>query len=69
MCLKIVIHQIDSKNKLLLLSASFTAKLVLVFVNTGKLFLKPTERTLFLLETVLGISKTALRLRDRHDFM
>ena len=31
-CLKNVIHQIDSKNKWLLLPASFTAKLGLVFV-------------------------------------
>ena len=33
-CLKIVIHQIDSKNGWLLLSASFTAKFGLVFVLT-----------------------------------
>ena len=31
-CLKNVIHQIDSKNEWLLLSASFTAKFGLVFV-------------------------------------
>ena len=33
-CLKNVIHQIDSKNRWLLLSASFTAKFGLVFVLT-----------------------------------
>ena len=33
-CLKNVIHQIDSKNEWLFLSASFTAKLWLVFVST-----------------------------------
>ena len=33
-CLKNVIHQIDSKNGCLLLSASFTAKFGLVFVLT-----------------------------------
>ena len=33
-CLKNVIHQIDSKNEWLLLSASFTAKFGLVFVST-----------------------------------
>ena len=33
-CLKNVIHQIDSKNGWLLLSASFTAKFGLVFVLT-----------------------------------
>ena len=33
-CLKTVIHQIDSKNKWLLLAASFTAKYGLVFVLT-----------------------------------
>ena len=45
-----VIHQIDSKNEWLLLSASFTAKFGLVFVLTlenvfhrGFIF-KPTER-------------------------
>ena len=49
-CLKNVIHQIDSKNGWLLLSASFTAKVGLVFVLTlEKVFLrgfifKPTER-------------------------
>ena len=38
-CLKNVIHQIDSKNGWLLLSASFTAKFGLVFVLTlGKAF-------------------------------
>ena len=39
-CLKNVIHQIDSKNGWLLLSASFTANFWLVFVclNTGKRF-------------------------------
>ena len=33
-CLKNVIHQIDSKNEWLLLSASFTAEFGLVFVLT-----------------------------------
>ena len=33
-CLKNVIHQIDSKNEWLLLSASFTAKFGLVFLLT-----------------------------------
>ena len=33
-CLKNVIHQIDSKNEWLLLSARFTAKFGLVFVLT-----------------------------------
>ena len=33
-CLKNVIHQIDSKNEWLLLSVTFTAKLGLVFVLT-----------------------------------
>ena len=33
-CLKNVIHQIDSKNEWLLLSASFTAKFRLAFVLT-----------------------------------
>ena len=33
-CLKNVIHQIDSKNELLLLSVTFTAKLELVFALT-----------------------------------
>ena len=33
-CLRNVIHQIDSKNEWLLLSASFTAKFGLVFVLT-----------------------------------
>ena len=33
-CLKNVIHQIDSKNEWMLLSASFTAKFRLVFVLT-----------------------------------
>ena len=33
-CLKNVIHQIDSKNECLLLSASFAAKFVFVFVLT-----------------------------------
>ena len=33
-CLKNVIHQIDSKNERLLLSASFTAKFGLAFVLT-----------------------------------
>ena len=33
-CLKNVIHRIDSKNKWLLLSVTFTAKLELVFVLT-----------------------------------
>ena len=38
-CVKNVIHQIDSKNKWLLLSASFTAKSGLFFcLNTGKHF-------------------------------
>ena len=35
-CLKNVIHQIDSKNGWLLLSASFTAKVAWVFVLTLK---------------------------------
>ena len=35
-CLKIVIHQIDSKNESLLLSVTFTAKLELVFVLTSE---------------------------------
>ena len=39
-CLKILIHQRDSKNEWLLLAASFTAKFGLVFcLNTGKRFL------------------------------
>ena len=49
-CLKNVIHQIDSKNEWLLVSASFTTKFGLVFVLTlenaflrGFIF-KPTER-------------------------
>ena len=33
-CLKNVIHQIDSKNRWLLLSVGFTAKFGLVFVST-----------------------------------
>ena len=33
-CLKNVIHQIDSKNEWLLLSVTFTAKIELVFVLT-----------------------------------
>ena len=38
-CLKIVIHQIDSKQEWLLLSASFTAKFWVGFsLNTGKRF-------------------------------
>ena len=47
-CLKNVIHQIVSKNVWLLLSASFTAKVGLIFVltleNVRGLILKPTER-------------------------
>ena len=49
-CLKNVIHQIDSKKECLLLSTSFTAKFVLVFVLTPEnavfrgFFLKPIER-------------------------
>ena len=38
-CLKIVVHQIDSKNEWLLLLASFTAKFSIGFyLNTGKRF-------------------------------
>ena len=47
-CLKNVVHQIVSKNVWLLLSASFTAKVGLIFVltleNVRGLILKPTER-------------------------
>ena len=54
--MKNVIHQIDSKNKWLLIPASFTAKFGLVFVSTLKtLFLRgfilnPTERAKVLLK-------------------
>ena len=49
-CLKNVIHQIDSKNEWLLLSASFAEKFGLVFISTLEnvffrgFLLKPTER-------------------------
>ena len=49
-CLRNMIHQIDSKNEWLLLSASFTAKFRLVFVLTLEnaffrvFILMPTER-------------------------
>ena len=62
-CLENIIHQIDIKI------------LVGFCLNTGKLFflevsfLRPTERALILLKTVLGIFKIAFRLRDRHVFM
>ena len=56
-CLKNAIHQIDSKNEWLLLSACFTVKFGLVFVLTiwKTLFLrgfvfKPTERALVFLK-------------------
>ena len=39
-CFKNVIHQIDSKNKWLLLSTSFMAKLVLVFISGKRFFLE-----------------------------
>ena len=49
-----VIHQIDSKNEWLLLSASYTAKFGLVFVltleKTRGFILKPTERASILLK-------------------
>ena len=45
--MKNVIHQIDSENELLLLSASYTAKLGLGFRN---FVLKPTERAQLLLK-------------------
>ena len=44
-------------------------------LNTGKRFalevfvLKPRERAWFLLNSILGIYKIALRLRDCHVFM
>ena len=49
-CLKNVLHQIDSKNEWLLLSASITTKFALAFVLTLEsvflrgFILKPTER-------------------------
>ena len=62
-CLKNLIHQVDSKNDWLLLSAGFTAKVGLVFVLTlENAFL----RGFILRPTVLGIFKIALRLTDRH---
>ena len=54
--MKNVIHQLDSKNEWLLLSASFTAKFGLVFDLTLEtrflrgLILKPTERAQVLLK-------------------
>ena len=54
-CLRNMIHQIDSKNEWLLLSASFTAKFRLVFVLTLEnaffrvFILMPTERACVLL--------------------
>ena len=54
-CLRNMIHQIDSKNEWLLLSASFTAKFRLAFVLTLEnaffrvFILMPTERACVLL--------------------
>ena len=47
-----MIHQIDSKNEWLLLSASFTGKFRLVFVLTleNRNILKPTEKTEVILQ-------------------
>ena len=75
-CLKNVIHQIDSKNGWLLLSASFTAKFGLVFVLTLKnafsrrFHFQDNRKSIgSSKKTVLEIFKIALRLRDRHVFM
>ena len=68
-----LIHQIDSKNEWMLLSARFTAKFWLAFVLTlenafswrfhFKANIKSTG------SSVLGIFKIALHLSDRHVFM
>ena len=71
--MKKVIHQIESKNEWLLLSASFTAKFGLFFVST----LENTFSWRFHFEAyrkTIGFSKKrifkiALRLRGRHVFM
>ena len=76
-CLKNVIHQIDSKNGWLLLSASFAAKFGLVFVLTqGNAFSQlevsfssQQKEHRFFQKTIQGILKITLRLRDRHVFM
>ena len=76
-CLKNVIHQIDSKNGWLLLSASFAAKFGLVFVLTqGNAFSQlevsfssQQKEHRFFQKTIQGILKISLRLRDRHVFM
>ena len=57
MCLKKMIHQTDSKNEWMLLSACFMTKFELTFVlNKKALFLrgfilKPTERAKVLIKT------------------
>ena len=57
MCLKKMIHQTDSKNEWMLLSACFMTKFELIFVlNKKALFLrgfilKPTERAKVLTKT------------------
>ena len=72
-----MIHQIDSKNRWLLLSVTFTAKFDLVFVLTfenGKRAERKKEKEeekehRFFYKTVLDIFKIALRLRDQYVFM
>ena len=67
-----MIHQKDSKNKWLLLSASFTAKLWLVFVLTMEnafsigFILSQQKKHRFILKTVQRILKIALSSRDQH---
>ena len=71
-----MIHQIDSKNKWLHFFAIFAGKFELVFVSvTGKRFFlvvsfqNQQEKHRVFSKTVLGIFKTALRLRDRYAFV
>ena len=72
-CLKNGIHQTDSKNGWLLLSASSTAKFSFVFVLTGKCqvnrFSSQQREHRFFWKRALGIFKIALRWRDWHIFM
>ena len=68
--LKNVIHQIERKNKWLLLLANFTAKFGLVFLLTfflERFHFKANWN--FILKIVLGVFKITLRLRDQRVFI
>ena len=74
-CLKNVIHQIDSKNGWLLLSASFTAKFGLVFVLTlenafSYMFnFQANRKSIVSSENSTRDFQNSPRWRDRHVFV